>query len=59
MARNAEIFNGACQDMRIILAENKSGNIFKGIIGSYGVIRNADCSLIDWRKHAYEKNVFI
>lgn len=42
MAKNAEIVNGACQDIRIIMAENKSGNIFKGIIGSYGVIRNAD-----------------
>lgn len=41
MTRSAEIVNRACQNMRIILAENKSGNIFRGIIGSYGVIRNA------------------
>lgn len=42
MARNAEIVNEASGDVRIILAENKSGNIFKGMLGSYGAIKNAD-----------------
>jgi nitroreductase len=41
MTRNTEIVNEACENVRIILAENKSGNIFKGMIGSYGAIRDA------------------
>lgn len=40
MARNAEIVNGASKDLRIILAGNTPGNIFRGMIGSYGAIKN-------------------
>ena len=42
MAENIVLTNRASENMRIVIAKNKSGNIFKGMIGSYGAIRNAD-----------------
>lgn len=41
LTQNIEIINNKASNVRIVLTENKSGNIFKGLIGSYGVIKNA------------------
>jgi nitroreductase len=42
IVESAEQINGASENMRIVLMENSSGNIFKGMIGSYGAIKKAD-----------------